>query len=90
MFSVKKMFHYKNIILDKVSNFGIEVVDINNEGILLSDEDTAMAARKFKEKKVDAVFTPNCNFGTENAVANLVKELSLLLLLWGPRDKMTL
>ncbi len=93
VFSKEDALRYKKIIINKISNYGIRLVDIddiNGEGLLLTDEDTIKAARKFKDKCVDAVFTPHCNFGTENAVANLGKELSKPLLLWGPRDEMPL
>jgi L-fucose isomerase-like protein len=38
-------------------------------------------------KEVDAIFTPHCNFGTEDAVAKLAKKVNKPLLIWGPRDE---
>ena len=93
VFSREDALRYKKLIIKKIRGYDINLVDIddiNNEGLLLTDEDTVKAARKFKEKNVDAIFTPHCNFGTENAVANLGKALSKPLLLWGPRDEMPL
>ena len=40
----------------------------------------------FKEKEVDALFVPFANYGQEEAVAKLAKELDVPLLIWGPRD----
>lgn len=93
VFSREDALKYKKLTYEKIKDFGFNLVDIddiNDEGLLLNDEDVLKAAKKFKEKKVDAVFTPHCNFGTESAVANLGKELLKPLLLWGPRDEMPL
>lgn len=93
VFSREDALKYKKLILEKIKKFNINIVDIddiNDEGLLLTDEDISKAVKKFKDKRVDAVFTPHCNFGTENAVANVGKELSKPLLLWGPRDEMPL
>ena len=93
VFSKEDALKYKRMIFEKIKGFNINIADmddINDEGLLLTDEDTLKAAKKFKDKKVDAVFAPHCNFGTENAVANLGKELAKPLLLWGPRDEMPL
>jgi len=49
-------------------------------------EDAIFVASYFKEKEVDALFIPFCNFGQEEAVAKLAKELGVPLLIWGPRD----
>jgi L-fucose isomerase-like protein len=36
---------------------------------------------------VDALFAPHCNFGTENAVAQVARRVQKPLLIWGPRDE---
>lgn len=93
VFSKEDALKYKNIILEKIKKFNIKIVDIedvNDEGLLFSGEDVSSVVKKFKEAKIDAVFTPHCNFGTESAVAQLGREISKPLLLWGPRDEMPL
>ena len=58
----------------------------SNNRYLTDYEDAILAAAYFKEKEVDALFIPFCNFGQEEAVAKLGKELNVPLLIWGPRD----
>lgn len=44
-------------------------------------------AEKFKREKIDGLFLPHCNFGTEFECARLAKELGVPVLLWGPLDE---
>lgn len=64
---------------------GREISRSNNKYIT-DYEDAIIAASYFKEKEIDALFIPFCNFGQEEAVAKLAKELNVPLLIWGPRD----
>jgi L-fucose isomerase-like protein len=43
--------------------------------------------RYFREKRIDALFVPHCNFGTEGAVGMIARNLGVPVLLWGPRDE---
>ena len=55
--------------------------------ILMTDySDATQVAEYFKAQKVDALFLPFCNFGQEEAVAKVAKELNVPVLIWGPRD----
>ena len=65
----------------------VDITDINEEGLLYDDNDRIKIARKFKEEKVDGLFLPHTNFGTEYECARLAKELNVPVLLWGPRDE---
>ena len=58
----------------------------SNNGYMTDYEDAVFVASYFKEKKVDALFIPFCNFGQEEAVAKLANDLGVPLLIWGPRD----
>ena len=58
----------------------------SNNKYITDYEDSVFAAKYFKEKEIDALFIPFCNFGQEEAVAKLTKEVSVPLLIWGPRD----
>ena len=49
--------------------------------------DVDKIADKFIAAKVDAVFFPHCNFGTEDTVAKVAKKVGKPVLLWGPRDE---
>lgn len=90
IFSAPDAVKYSNLIREKLEKLGVEFVDIkefNDDGLLYADEDVIRAAEKFKKEKVDGIFVPHCNFGTEYAVAKLAKEMNVPVLLWGPRDE---
>ncbi len=64
---------------------GREILSSNN-GFISNYKDAFLAAEYFKEKKIDALFIGFCNYGQEDAIAKLAKELNVPVLLWGPRD----
>ena len=43
--------------------------------------------KSLRQKKIDGLFLPHCNFGTEYECARLAKELGVPVLLWGPLDE---
>lgn len=90
IFSAPDAIKYANQTREKLREFEIDFVDItdiNNEGLLYDDRDREHVAEKFKKEKVDGLFIPHCNFGTEYVVARLAQELHVPVLLWGPRDE---
>ncbi|MBW7459224.1 fucose isomerase, partial [Paenibacillus sepulcri] len=93
VFSAEDAFKYKVLIREKIQSFGmdIEIVDLeglNEEGLLYNDNIGAdLITDRFRQEKVDAVFFPHCNFGTEDTVARVAKALGKPALLWGPRDE---
>ena len=90
VFSVEDALKYKRLVYEKLKGFGYNIVDIediNDEGLVLSDDDISPVVKKFKENNVDCVFSPHCNFGTESAVAKIGSEVGKPFLLWGPRDE---
>ncbi len=54
--------------------------------MIKSGLDGEAVAEYMIEQKWDALFTPHCNFGTEDAVAKVGKLVGKPLLLWAPRD----
>ena len=74
----------KNFTTDKVSfvdNKGIGIKD------LVFDDDSAQEViERFKAEKVDAVFIINCNFGNEEAAADIARQIGKPLLIWAPLD----
>lgn len=91
-FSKEDAHRFKNIILEKMKEYEcvelVDIEDVNEEGLLYdSVEDIETIAEKFIANKVDAVFFPHCNFGTEDAVAKVAKKVGKPVLLWGPRDE---
>lgn len=90
IFSAPDAIKYRNLTSEKLKELGIDFVDItdiNEEGLLYNDEDMVKIAEKFKKEKVDGLFLPHCNFGTEYICARLAKELNVPVLLWGPLDE---
>ena len=91
-FSKEEAYRYKVLIREFLNKYSdaiivIDIEDMNEEGLLY--DNTAMAykiAEKFKREKVDCVFIPHCNFGTEDTVAKMCREVDKPVLLWGPRD----
>ena len=90
VFSAPDAVKYANLTRERLRELCVDFVDIaefNEDGLLYSDEDAVKIAQKFKAQKVDGLFLPHCNFGTEYAAAKLAKELGVPVLLWGPRDE---
>ena len=89
IFSFEEAIKHKKITLEKISKYGFKVIDIddiNEDGLLLTNDDVEKTVNKFKKNNVDCVFSPHCNFGTESAVAKVAKIMDKPFLLWGPRD----
>ncbi|HNS65957.1 MAG TPA: L-fucose/L-arabinose isomerase family protein [Mesotoga infera] len=86
----KKDAHEQRILIEKkLKAWNVDYVGLdwlNEEGLIYDPKDSPAVAEHFKKAKVDAIFAPHVNFGTEEAVAKLSRELDVPLLLWGPRD----
>lgn len=90
IFSAPDAVKYRKLTAERLTDLGIDFVDItdiNDEGLLYDDEDRLKIAEKFKKEKVDGLFLPHCNFGTEYECARLAKDLHVPVLLWGPLDE---
>jgi L-fucose isomerase-like protein len=90
IFSVQDALKYKELIADKMRSLDIDFVDIediNSEGLLRCADDVQPVIDKFRSAKVDALFIPHCNFGSEHSCAKVARELGAPVLLWGPRDE---
>ncbi len=90
IFSAPDAVKYANLTREKLLSLGVEIVDItdiNEEGLFYDEADREKIADKFRREKIDGLFFPHCNFGTEYVVARLAKELNVPVLLWGPRDE---
>lgn len=89
-FSASEAVKFKNAIRRFIGGYAIDVVDIddiNPEGLLYdSPKMQEQAVEKFRREKVDAIFVPHCNFGTEDMVAKTCRAIGKPVLLWGPRD----
>ncbi|MBP3902668.1 MAG: L-fucose/L-arabinose isomerase family protein [Blautia sp.] len=90
IFSAPAAILFRGLIADRLRELDIDFVDIddiNDEGLLFDDEGMYKIAEKFKREKVDGLFLPHANFGTEYECGRLAKELGVPVLLWGPRDE---
>lgn len=74
----------KNFSSDKVSFADSKGLGIKD--LIFDDESAAAVIERFKAEKVDAVFVINCNFGNEEAAADIAKALGVPVLLWAPLD----
>jgi hypothetical protein len=80
----------KNKIEDYLKANGVDYVNLdflNEEGLLFRGLDAETVVDRFRAAHVDALFAPHCNFGTEDAVAEVGRRLGVPFLLWGPRDE---
>ncbi len=90
IFSAPDAVKYANLTRDKLSKMGVSFVDITEisaDGLLHDETERMKIAEKFRSAKVDGLFFPHCNFGTEYEVARLARDLNVPVLLWGPRDE---
>src|SRR5690625_4854740 len=84
IFSAPDAVKYANLIRERLTELDVEFVDIqefNEDGLLYDDEGMQEIAKKFTAEKVDGLFIPHCNFGTEYECAKLGKELDVPVLL---------
>nr|MBQ5811890.1 fucose isomerase [Clostridia bacterium] len=80
---------FVSYIEENFTNDKVSFVDTNGLGIedlVFDDKSAADAIERFKAEKVDAVFIINCNFGNEEAAADISKALGKPVLLWAPLD----
>lgn len=90
IFSAPATVEFADLTRKKLTEMGVAFVDIkdvNEEGLLYDEEGRIRMTEKFKKEKVDGLFIPHTNFGTEYECARLAKELGVPVLLWGPRDE---
>ena len=90
IFSAPDAVKYRGLTKDRLNELGIDFVDIddiNDEGLLYDENDRLKILEKFKAEKIDGLFFPHCNFGTEYVCARLARDMNLPVLLWGPLDE---
>ncbi len=76
-------------IKENFSDDTVEFLDLewlDEYGVLYKNSDSDRVSSYMKEKKVDAIFIINCNFGNEEACGRVAKEIGVPVLLWGPQD----
>lgn len=90
IFSAPAAVEYADYTREKLKKMEVDFVDIDDiaeDGLLHDENDRVRIEKKFKDAKVDGLFFPHGNFGTEYEVARLAKSLNVPVLIWGPRDE---
>lgn len=67
----------------------VEIVDIDDlceDGIACTVDRVPVIVKKFRDRGVDALFLPFCDFGEESVAAGIAREMKVPTLVWGPRD----
>lgn len=80
---------FVNYIEENFKTENVSFVDnkgIGHEDLVFDDKSAEEVVERFKAEKVDAVMIINCNFGNEEAAADIVKALGKPALLWAPLD----
>lgn len=80
---------FVNYIEENFKTENVSFVDnkgIGHEDLVFDDKSAEEVVERFKKEKVDAVMIINCNFGNEEAAADIVKALGKPALLWAPLD----
>jgi L-fucose isomerase-like protein len=90
VFSHEDALRQKKAILEKLDQWNVRYCTIDTvvpDGMVRDQAHVGPVVRFFREKGIDALFMPHCNFGTEGAVGMIARELAVPVLLWGPRDE---
>ena len=74
----------ENFTSDKVSF--VDSKGLGHKDLIYDDASAQAIVERFKDSDVDAVFIINCNFGNEEAAADIAKVLGKPVLLWAPLD----
>lgn len=65
----------------------VDIDDICENGIICKTDDIPAAVAKFKDARIDALFTPHCDFGEEQCAAGIAAAMKVPTLMWGARDE---
>ena len=90
VFSHDDALRQKKLILQKLDEMKVSYCTIDGvlpDGMVRDQRHVEPVTRYFHEKRIDALFAPHCNFGTEGAVGMIARNLGVPVLLWGPRDE---
>ena len=74
----------ENFTTDKVSF--VDSKGLGTKDLIHDAKSAAAMVERMKREEVDAVFIVNCNFGNEEAAADIAKAMGKPVLLWAPLD----
>ncbi|MBQ6036683.1 MAG: hypothetical protein IJL43_05155 [Lachnospiraceae bacterium] len=64
----------------------VSAEDLLTDGLGQTQADIRKVVDRFTEEKIDALFFPFCDFGSEETVVGVAKAFHLPTLIWGSRD----
>ncbi|MGI6083733.1 MAG: L-fucose/L-arabinose isomerase family protein [Limnochordia bacterium] len=85
----ERMMAAKSRVMDRLKDLGIDMVsvdEVTESGTVYALEQVDPVVAALKEADVDALFFPHCNFGSEEAVAHISRQMKKPVLIWGERD----
>lgn len=89
VFSHEDAMRYKQMIRERFDAWGVQYVDLDQvlpDGMVRDQAHVEPAVRYLQDQRIDGLFLPHCNFGTEGATAMIARGCGVPVLLWGPRD----
>jgi L-fucose isomerase-like protein len=92
VFSHEDAIRQKNAIFKRLSEWHVNYISVDevlpdDQGLVRNQNQVQVVVDYLKEKHIDALFIPHCNFGTEGAAGMIAKKMGVPVLLWGPRDE---
>ncbi|MCL2815604.1 MAG: hypothetical protein FWD23_13465 [Oscillospiraceae bacterium] len=93
LFSHEDAIRQKKTVQRVLREQGVSFADLDaalpsTDGLIRSQDQCETAVNYLRSQKIDALFLPHCNFGTEGAAGLIARDLKVPVLLWGPRDDM--
>ena len=76
-------------IVRSIKSDRVEIVDVDDlteNGIAYEYDKVRPIVEKMRDRRIDALFLPFCDFGEESVAAGIAKELRVPTLVWGARD----
>lgn len=93
VYSSKEKIYQKDCFMEEIRKIKasiVEIVDIDDiceNGIVCEMDKVNAIVDKMKNRKIDALFFPFCDFGEEQVVAAIASKFTVPILIWGPRDE---
>ena len=90
VFSHEDAMRCKRRLQEKLAGWGVGYVDLETvlpDGMVRDQSHVEPVVRFQQDQRIDALFIPHCNFGTEGAAAMIARQCRVPVLLWGPRDE---
>ena len=90
VFSHEDALVQKGKVIDVLRGLGLSFCDLDAvlpDGLVRDQKHVEPVVEHFRREKIDALFIPHCNFGTEGAAGMIARQCGVPTLLWGPRDE---